>query len=72
MPLGLIATGAFWVVAIKLWFVDGPKIPLVFIGLWVVGFFGVPLLHWPGVVFLVFECLLAVMLLLIERYKSSL
>jgi hypothetical protein len=72
VPFGLIALGAFWVVAIRLWIVDGAKIPLIFIALWIVGFFGFPLLHWPGAVFLVFQCILAVILLLIERYKSAL
>jgi hypothetical protein len=32
----------------------------------------VPRLHWPGAVFVVAECVLAVVLLLIERYKSAL
>jgi len=72
MPFGLIALVAFWVAAIKLWVADGPKIPLIFIGLWVVGLFGFPLLHWPGIVFLVFECVLGIILLLVDRYKASL
>jgi hypothetical protein len=40
MPFGLIALGVFWVAAFKLWFVDGPKIPLIFICLRLAGFFG--------------------------------
>ena len=68
--MGLIALIAFWGVAIRLWVVDGPKIPLVFIALWSLGFFGIPFLHWSGFVFLAFECVLAVILLIIERYKS--
>jgi hypothetical protein len=68
----LTALVAFWGTAIKLWMVEGPKIPLVFIVLWFIAFFGVPRLHWPGTVFLAFECLLAVILLIIERYKSML
>ena len=72
MPFGLIALGGFWVAAIKLWFVDGPKIPLIFIALWLVGFFGFPMLHWAGAVFSAFECILAVILLLVDRYKSAL
>lgn len=66
----LIALVAFWGVAIRLWILDGPKIPLVFIALWVLGFFGFPLLQWSGAMFLAFECILAVILLIIERYKS--
>jgi hypothetical protein len=72
MPIGMIALGAFWLAAIKLWFMDGPKIPLIFIGLWFAGFFGFPRLHFSGVVFLVYECLLAVILLLVDRYKTAL
>ena len=72
MPFGLIALGVFWVAAIKLWFVDGPKIPLIFIGLWLVGFFGFPMLHCSGAVFLVFECILGIILLLVDRYKAAL
>lgn len=69
--MGLIALIAFWGVAIRLWIVDGPKIPLVFIALWALGVFIFPVLHWPGYVFLVFDCILAVILLIIERYKST-
>jgi hypothetical protein len=72
IPFGLIALGLFWVAAIKLWFTDGPKIPLICIALWLIAFLGVPRLHWSGVVFLVVECILAVVLLLIDRYKSAL
>jgi len=70
--MGLIALIAFWSVVIRLWIVDDAKVPLVFIALWLLGFFGIPLLHWSGAVFLAFECVLAVILLLIERYKSML
>jgi D-alanyl-lipoteichoic acid acyltransferase DltB (MBOAT superfamily) len=71
-PFAAIALGLFWVAAIKLWFTDGPKIPLICIGLWFIFLFGVPLLHWPGIVFLVAETILGVALLLIDKYKSAL
>ncbi len=29
-----MALAAFWVVAIRLWIVDGPKVPLIFIAIW--------------------------------------
>ena len=64
--------GGFWAAAIKLWFTDGPKVPLVCIAIWFLAFFGVPRLHWPGVVFVAIECVLAVLLLLVDRYRSSL
>jgi hypothetical protein len=72
MPFGSIAFVAFWAAAIKLWFLDGAKIPLICICLWLLAGLAVPRLHWPGAVFVVAECVLAVVLLLIERYKSAL
>jgi len=70
--MGLVALIAFWGVSIRLWAVDGAKIPLIFIAVWLLGFFGFPILHWSGMFFLAFECILAVILLIIERYKSML
>ena len=72
IPFALIALGLFWIAAIKLWFADGPKIPLICIALWLVAFLAVPRLHWSQAVFLVVECILAVILFLIDRYKSAL
>ena len=72
IPFGLIVVCVFWFAVIKLWFVDGPKIPLIFIGLWLIGFFGFPMMHWPGVVFLVVECILGIILLLVDRVKTAL
>ena len=66
----LIALIAFWGTAIRVWMLDEPKIALVFIALWGLGFFGFPMLRWPGFVFLAYECILAAILLIIERYKS--
>ena len=68
---GAFALGAFWIAAIKLWVLDGPKIPLVFIAFWLVALFSIPRLHWPGVVLIVLECLLAAVLFLIDRYKTA-
>lgn len=72
IPFGTIALVIFWVAAIRLWFTDGPKIPVICIGLWLVFFLGVPMLHRPGVVFMVVEAILGVALLLIDKYKSAL
>jgi hypothetical protein len=54
------------------WVVDGPKIPLVFIGLWLVGWLGFPHLGVSGTFFLALEALMAAGLLIIAQYKSSL
>jgi hypothetical protein len=72
IPYGTIALGVFWVAAIKLWFTNGPRIPVICIGLWFIFYFGVPMLHWPHVVFIVVETILGVSLLLIDKYKSAL
>jgi hypothetical protein len=72
MPYGLILFAGFWIAAIRLWFRDGAKIPLICIGVWLGAYFGVPRLHWPGMVFMGIECFLGVILLLIDRYKSAL
>lgn len=72
LSYGTIALGLFWIAAIKLWFTDGPKIPLICIGIWFVFFFGVPLFHWSGLVFIAVETVMGVGLLLIDRYKSAL
>ena len=66
----VIALIAFWGAAVRLWMLDEPKIALVFVALWVVGFVGFPMLHWPGAFFLAYECILAAILLIIDRYKS--
>jgi dolichyl-phosphate-mannose--protein O-mannosyl transferase len=70
MPWGLIALVAFWVVAIRLWLVDGPKVPLIFIAIWAAGYFGFPLMGVRGFFFIAFEALLTAILLIIERYKE--
>lgn len=69
--MALIAMIGFWGAAIRLWIMDGPAVPLVFIGIWVLGLLVFPLLHWPGFVFVALECVMAVILILVERYKSA-
>jgi len=70
--MGLIVPIAFWAVAIRLWIVDGPKTPLIFIALWIVGLLVFPRLGWPGYAFMGYQAVLAAVLLVIERYKSAL
>jgi len=70
MPWGLIALVAFWCVAIRLWIVDGPKTPLIFIVIWAAGYFGLPALGVRGYFIVAFQALLAAILLIVERYKE--
>jgi len=50
--------------------VDGPKVPLIFVALWIIGLFAFPKVHSPIALFLPFECLLGVVLILVGKYKS--
>ena len=68
--MGFIALVAFWVLAIRLWLTDGPKIPLIFIACWIIGLLVFPRLGWPGYIFMSFQAILAAILLVIERYKA--
>jgi hypothetical protein len=70
--MGLLPLIVFWVVAIRLWIIEGAKIPLIFIALWLAGLFGFPAFGWPGYAFLAFEAVLAAILLIVEKYKSAL
>ena len=70
--MGLIVIVAFWGTAIRLWIDDGPKTPLIFIAIWLAGLFGFPEVGWnSGYQFLAFEAILAVILIIIERYKNA-
>jgi hypothetical protein len=70
--MGIFVIVVFWAAIVRLWMVDGPKIPLVFIVLWLAGFFGLPLLGISGLFFLAFEAIMAAILLIIAQYKASL
>jgi hypothetical protein len=65
-----IALGAFWIGVVWVWLVDGPKVPLIFVALWIVGLFVFPKVHSPIALFLPFECLMGIVLILVAKYKS--
>ena len=69
--MGWIVLAAFWGVAIRLWIVDGPKIPLIFMGLWLLGLFAFPMLGLSSYLFMSFQAILAVTLLIIEKYNNA-
>jgi len=70
--MGYLALAAFWVLVIKLWIPDGPKIPLIFIALWILGLFGFPILGWDsGYQFMSFQAILAVIVIVIDRCKNA-
>lgn len=69
--MGLFAMIVFWFAAIRLWVVDEPKLPLIFIGLWLVCFFGFPYLKFSPYVFIATEALMAAILLIVAKYKEG-
>ena len=68
----MILVGVFWAVVIRFWIVEGAKIPLIFIALWLVGLFGFPALSWPGYIFSAYGALLAIILMIAQKYRSAL
>jgi hypothetical protein len=71
MPWGLIAIVGFWGLMIRLWIYHGLKLPLIGAGLWFAGYFIIPSLHLNGPFFLIYQCLLAVVFILIEQFKRE-
>lgn len=71
IPYGGIAIIVFWIAAIKMWVQHGPRIPLIFIGLFFLIYLGLPLLPLTQVTFQIFVCLLGIAMLLIDRAKSN-
>ena len=60
--MGLIVILAFWGLAFRMWITDGPKVPLIFIGLWLAAFFGFPRIGASAS--------LAVSLIIVEKYND--
>ena len=69
--MGLFVLIAFWGIAIYLWIVDGAKIPLIFMGLWLLGLFVFSGLGLSSYLFISFQAVLAVALLVIEKYNKA-
>ena len=69
--MGLFVLIAFWGITIRLWIVDGAKIPLIFMGLWVLGLFVFSMLGLSSYLFISFQAVLAVVLLVIEKYNKA-
>ena len=69
--MGIITLIVFWGAVVKVWMADGPRIPLIFILLWLAVFFGLPYLENTGNLVMSMEAIMAVILLIIGKYKSS-
>ena len=68
--MGLFVLIAFWGIAIRLWIFDGPKVPLIFMAVWLVGFFIFYTLGVSPYLFMSLQAVLAVALLVIEKYNK--
>ena len=66
---GAIAFVGFWSYAVRLWALDGARIPLVFIGLWGLGLFGSLSLGLSSHLFMGFQAILALVLIVINGYQ---
>jgi len=67
-----IAITAFWIAAVKVWGYLGPKVPLIFIAVWGLGFVAWWFLGLPQFIFMSLCAVLAVILLIVDRYQSAL
>ena len=72
MAYGLFVPIIFWYFVIRVWILTGRKIPLIFIGLWIVAVFGFPMMRLPALVSPLTVIFLAVVLILIDRYQTGL
>ena len=66
---GIFVIAVFWTMVILLWSEDGPRTPVIFIVLWVIGLFGLPMLKLSAF-FFPYEAILAIILFLIYKVKS--
>ena len=69
--MATVALIAFWGAVAALWAVAGPRIPLVFIGLWVAADIAWTHFGRPERVMLSIEATLAAILLLVTLYQAS-
>jgi hypothetical protein len=72
MGYGLAVPIIFWYFVIRVWIRTSGRIPLLFIGLWIVAVFGFPMLHIPALVSPLTVVFLAIVLILIDRYQTGL
>jgi len=64
-----IAFAGLFYYTLRLWVLDGAKIPLVFLGLWILGLVGIPALGLGVHVFMGYQAVLALTLAIINGYR---
>jgi len=72
MGYGLIVPIIFCYFLIRVWVLYSRRISAIFAGLWIVAVFGFPMLQLSRLVSSLTVIFLAVVLLLIDRYQSTL
>jgi len=72
MAYGFAVPIIFWYFVIRAWILTGRKIPLIFIGLWIVVVLAPPYLHLPALVSSLAVIFLSIILILIDRYQTGL
>jgi len=68
--MGIIALLVFWIAIARVWIADGPRIPLLFIVIWLVSAFATSYFESGSYIFISVEAIMAAILLLIGQYKS--
>jgi hypothetical protein len=69
--MGVIAFAVFWGSVARLWTLDGPQQPLIFVALWLVAWVITIFTNLHGGFFVACEALLAVVMILMIKYKSG-
>ena len=69
--MGIVVLIVYWVSVARLWILDGPQHALIFVALWVLGAIGSVMLHLHGGLFVAYQAVLAVFLLMMIKYKSA-
>ena len=62
----------FWFYVIRIARLDGARLPLIFITIWLLAYLGFPYIGIEGVLyFTAFEALLTLVLIIVDRYRDK-
>ena len=68
--MGIFVLVVFFVFVIRLWIVDGPKLPLIFIAMWFLGSFGFYYFELSRYFALAFQAVLTVALVITDLHTE--
>lgn len=69
--MGIVTLVAFWALIVWIWMDDGPKVPIIFIVLWGIGYGAIAFLLLSGYAWIAYQAILAVFLALVGNHKGS-